>query len=351
MRTIALVNQKGGCGKTTTAVNLAFCLTLEGKRVLLVDLDPQGHVGLGLGVPSDKIEKSIYEVLLGRIKINEAVYILHGNLHLILSDVVLSAFEQVMSGVPERECRLEKSLSDLTGRYDYLITDCPPGIGLLTFNGLMACSEVIVPVDPSSFSLQGLGRLLKTITLLEDRKNRKFSVRILPTNIDDRTRYARSVVTTLRDRFQDRCFETIIHASTRLREAASLGKPLAAYDATCRAFHDYQGLTLEVLQAEYVTAAAETTATALQPVEKTVVFDLKAPVHADVRIAGDFNNWNPESLSFSGIPEEPRWRKQFSLQPGSYRYKYLLDGQWIEDPGNEKTEDDSFGGINSLITI
>ena len=351
MRTIALVNQKGGCGKTTTAINLASCLALEGKRVLLIDLDPQGHSGLGLGVQPGEIKKSIYEVLLGRIKINEAVYVISGNLHIVLSDVVLSAFEQVMSGVPEREYRLRKSLADLTCKYDYMLIDCPPSVGLLTFNGLMVCSEVIVPVDPSFFSLHGLDKLLQTIKLLQERGNRTFSVRILATNIDERTRYAKDLVTTLREKFPGQCFEVVIHAGTRLREAASLGKPIAAYDKTCRAFHDYRSLTLEVLNAEYQMARPEMPGTVQQMAEKTVVFDLEAPAHSDVRIAGDFNNWNPESLSFSDVPDEPRWRKRFSLKPGSYRYKYLLDGQWIEDPGNDKTVDDSFGGINSLINI
>lgn len=351
MRTIALVNQKGGCGKTTTAINLASCLALEGKRTLLIDLDPQGHSGLGLGIQPGETENSIYEVLLGRIKIDEAVYVINENLHIVLSDVVLSAFEQVMSGVAGREYQLEKSLSELTYKYDYLIIDCPPSVGLLTFNGLMVCSEVIVPVDPSFFSLHGLGKLLQTIKLLQERGNRTFSVRILATNIDERTRYAKSLVTTLREKFPDQCFGTIIHAGTRLREAASLGKPLAAYDKTCRVFHDFRNLTLEVLDAEDEMAATEMSSVMQRPAEKTVVFDLEAPAHADVRIAGDFNNWNPESLSFSDVPEEPRWRKRFSLKPGSYRYKYLLDGQWIEDPGNDKMVDDSFGGINSLINI
>lgn len=351
MRTIALVNQKGGCGKTTTAVNLAYSLAAEGKQVLLIDLDPQGHAGLGLGVQPGKIEKSIYEVLLGRIKIDEAVYVINPKLHIVLSDILLSAFEQVMSGAENREHQLERSLGDLSGKYDFLILDCPPSIGLLTFNALMVAGEVIVPVDSSSFSLHGLSRLLKTLELLNDKKSRLFSLRILPSNMDDRTRYAKQVIGSLRKNFPDQCFDTVIHSSIRLKEAAGRGKPVTEYDKHCRSVKDYRHLAREVMKTGAVPAEAELPVPPKQPLEKIVVFDLDAPSQADVRIAGDFNNWNPETLFFSETFNESRWQKRFSLKPGSYRYKYLLDGQWISDPENDKTVDDSFGGSNSLINI
>lgn len=351
MRKIALVNQKGGCGKTTTAVNLASCLSLKGKRVLLIDLDPQGHSGLGVGIEHEQIEKSIYELLLGQIKIKEAIYVVHENLHIVLSDVVLSAFEQIMSGVAGREFRLNKCLGDLAREYDYLIIDTPPSVGLLTFNGLMACHEVIVPVDSSAFSLHGLGKLFETLKLIEEKRQRAFSVRILATNLDRRTKYSKTVLKTLREDFSDQCFDTIIHTSTRLREAAAQGKPIAEYDTNCRAYRDYAGLTKELLSAEAAMAGNELTAMPLVPAEKTVVFALKAPAHADVQIAGDFNNWQPEALSYTEATEAPLWWKGISLKPGSYQYKYLLDGQWIADPHNENRSDDPFGGINSLIEV
>ena len=151
MRKIALVNQKGGCGKTTTAINLACFLAGEGKKVLLIDLDPQGHIKVGLAAKVDHPENTVYEVLLGEIPISEAIQTIDENLDVVLSDVVLSAFEQVMAGEHEREYRLAQSLVDIENDYDYLIIDSPPSVGLLTFNGLVAAEEVIIPVDPSFF--------------------------------------------------------------------------------------------------------------------------------------------------------------------------------------------------------
>ena len=159
MRRIALVNQKGGCGKTTTAINLASCLAGKGKKILLIDLDPQGHSAMGFGVKPEQVEKSIYEVLLNEIPLSQAIRGLRENLDAVFSNVVLSAFEQVMAGAPEREYQLSSRLEDIENRYDYLIIDSPPSIGLLTFNGLMASEEAIIPVDSSSFSLHGLGKL------------------------------------------------------------------------------------------------------------------------------------------------------------------------------------------------
>jgi len=351
VRTIALINQKGGCGKTTTAVNLASCLTSEGNKVLLIDLDPQGHAGLGLGVQPDVIDNSIYEVLLGRIKLKEAVWIVNPDLHIVLSDVILSAFEQVMAGMEGREHRLERSLDELNGEYDYLILDCPPSVGLLTFNALMVAGEVIVPVDPSYYSLQGLGKLLETLEFLANKKNRTFSLRILATNIDVRTRYATSVITSLKENFPDRCFNTVINTSTRLREAASRGKPIIEYDPNGRASEGYRNLTREVIEFTPATAELPLSRSHRPFSEQIVVFDIDAPANADVRIAGDFNNWTPEVCSFQEALNEPRWQKKYSLKPGTYRYKYLLNGEWISDPSNDRKTDDAFGGINSLINI
>jgi len=353
MRSIALVNQKGGCGKTTTAVNLASCFALAGRKVLLIDMDPQGHAGLGVGIRPERIEKSIYEVLLGKIKIDEAIRPCNEHLHVIPSDVVLSAFEQVMAGVAGREYQLKRSIDDLDDEYDYLVLDSPPGVGLLTFNVLMACNEVIVPVDSSIFSLHGLRKLLDTLALVESEEGRQFSIRILAANLDVRTRFSKTVLETLRTEFSGQCFHTVIHSGTRVREAAAGGKPIAEYAPACRSCDEYRRLSDEILAMEPAVKAVRLSKATQQSLEKSVVFALGAPSTADVRIAGDFNNWKPESLLLNSDIMEgaPRWRKDFSLKPGPYQYKYLLDGQWIADPENDNTVDDSFGGMNSLIFV
>jgi chromosome partitioning protein len=347
MRKITLVNQKGGCGKTTTAINLACCLADEGKQVLLIDLDPQGHSALGLGVRPERIDKSIYEVLSGEIPIIDAIQTVRENLDAVFSNVVLSAFEQIMAGAAEREYKLAQSLADIDGYYSYLIIDSPPSVGLLTFNGLMASDEVIIPVDPSSFALHGLGKLLHTIQIIEEKIGHKLRIRILPTNIDRRTNFCKGVVETLKDRFPENCFRAIINTSTRLREAASLGKPIGEYDEHCTGFYDYQDLTEEIVSEEPETVVRPER----RAEEQEVVFTLAAPENADVQIAGDFNNWVPESLDFADSQQGQVWQKAISLRPGSYHYKYLVGGDWVPDPENDKTTDDVFGGVNSVVDV
>ena len=359
MRKIALVNQKGGCGKTTTAINLAQFLAGEGKKVLLIDLDPQGHAGLGLGAQVEHVEKTIYEVLLGEIPISEAIQTLKENLDVVLSDVVLSAFEQVMAGASGREYRLSQSLVNIENNYDYLIIDSPPSVGLLTFNGLVAAEEVIIPVDSSFFSIHGLGKLLDTIQLIEDKVRHELSVKILATNVDLRTNFCRSLVENLKARFPENCFATVINTCTRLREAAGEGKAIAEFDKHCAGFRDYQSLSREILDEEPEMLARGFTLESFLAAEgrlqlqeeREILFKVEAPEDAVVQIAGDFNEWVPESLDFTESQGRPLWHKTISLRPGSYAYKYLVDGQWIADPGNESTVEDAYGGVNSLISL
>ncbi len=359
MKRIALINQKGGCGKTTTAINLASCLSMEGKKVLLIDLDPQGHSAMGLGVNPDEIEKSIFEVLLHKVSISEAIQPVRKNLDAVFSNVVLSAFEQIMAGAPDREYKLVRCLEEIGNHYDYLIIDSCPSVGLLTFNGLMASQEIIIPVDPSSFSLQGLDKLLETLQLLEKSAGHKLSIKILATNIDRRTRFARRVVEELKANFPDHCFKTIINASTRLREAASHGKTIGEYDKRCVGFRDYHNLTEEILTEVAEKRAEISIFESLvnfdkphgELEDKEIVFTLEAPEEERVQIAGDFNGWMPENLRLTHSQGRPMWQKIKRLKPGAYQYKYLIDNQWVADPGNDNTVDDLFGGVNSIIRV
>ena len=378
MRKIVLVNQKGGCGKTTTALNLSYCLATTGRKVLLLDLDPQGHVALGFGVKPDQIQGSIYEVLLGQIPVTQAIQTLRENLDAVLSDVLLSAFEQVMAGAREREFKLKRCLADLPGKYDYLIMDSPPSLGLLTFNALLASEEVIIPVEPSFFSVQGLQRLLETIQVVETKTRHRLSVKILATNFDRRTKFCRDMLACLQATFPEHCLATIIHTCTALREAAGRGKPIGEYGQRCGAFADYQGLAKEVLNQELAPRATSRISTDLQTVDfaelvaqrsqaqksitgaeggvqeapgREVIFTLTAPAHAAVQIAGDFNNWMPESLEFAESQGAQVWHKAICLKPGSYEYKYVIDGRWAVDPHNSRVVDDPYGGVNSQLNV
>jgi len=358
MRRIALVNQKGGCGKTTIAINLASCLAEKGEKVLLIDLDPQGHSALGLGFKPQQSNKSLYEVLLGEIPIEEAIQNLRENLDILHSDVVLSAFEQVMAGIEGREFKLLQCLKPIQNDYKFVIIDSPPCVGLLTFNGLMASSEILIPVDPSTFSLNGLDQLLETIRIIEKKVKHRLPIKIVANNIDLRTNFCRKMLERLQEDFPSNCLKSFVNSCTALRDAASIGKPIIDYDRQCNAFRDFQNLTQEIIKSPDATAVAANayatfsdTEEMLDPSTKGVVFSIEAPEDATVQIAGDFNNWIPESLFQNDLHGKSVWHKAIALKPGAYAYKYLLNGNWISDPANKNTVDDHRGGENSLIRI
>jgi len=359
MRKICLANQKGGCGKTTTAINLSSCFAREDRKVLLIDLDPQGHSGLGFGIKPDQVENTIYEVLLGQIPIPRATHTLKKNLDAVFSNVVLSAFEQLMAGAPEREYKLTQSFADMDNDYDYVIIDCPPSLGLLTFNALMASDEIIIPVDSSFFSLNGLDKLLEITKLIQEKAGHRLPFRVLATNVDRRTKFSKGVVEKLRADFGESCFETTVNICTRIREAASEGRPIDAYDKHCAAFRDYQNLAREIIEEENqmqvksyaIEYDLESKGAFTESKEREVVFTFQAPGHATVQIAGDFNNWTPQRLDFNELQGKHVWKRAVLLRPGTYQYKYLVDGSWIQDPENNKTIDDFLGGVNSVISV
>jgi chromosome partitioning protein len=186
MRTIAVVNQKGGCGKTITAINLSAFLALAGRRVLLVDMDPQGHSTLGLSAGGVEFARTLYDVLLSDTRrpqttIGDITHPVSENLGLAPSDILLSAVPEALAGLPGRENVLTRALTELRDPYDYIIVDCPPNVGLLTFNALKACTEALIPMDPSFFSLHGIGKLLETFDLLEQETGHRISARVLIT--------------------------------------------------------------------------------------------------------------------------------------------------------------------------
>jgi cellulose biosynthesis protein BcsQ len=251
MRTIAIINQKGGCGKTTTSINLAACLARLGQRTLLVDMDPQGHCGVGLAVPEDQIERTIFDTLIeerdGRVaKISEVVWQIASDFDLAPSNLKLAAFEQVFSGRPGREDRLTKALESASN-YQWCIVDCPPSVGLITFNALRACDEAIVPVETGYFSLHGLTKMMETLEEMRERCNKVINIRVLPTLYDTRTKLAREVLSELRAKFREYLMESTVNFNTKLKEAASFGQPITEYDPGSRGYKDFVNLARELM--------------------------------------------------------------------------------------------------------
>jgi chromosome partitioning protein len=248
-RTVAIVNQKGGVGKTTTAINLAAGLALAEKPTLLVDMDPQGNATTGLGVSKHGLYPTIYQALLGDQAADKAVVSTSlRHLHLLPSDIELVGAEIELVGVDRREYRLREALGRLTERYDYVVVDCPPSLGLLTINALTAADRVLVPLQCEFYALEGLAHLLKTIRLVRERLNPGLRVLgIVLTMFDGRTSLAQQIRQEVRRHFPGEIFETAIPRNVRLSEAPSHGKPVMLYDLRSTGAVAYLELTREVL--------------------------------------------------------------------------------------------------------
>lgn len=253
MKVIAVANQKGGCGKTTTAINLAFSLALKGQEVLLIDLDPQGHATMGLGVNPADLETTIYDVLRfpldGSIGLDDIVIPVKDHLDLAPSNAMLSAVEQELSGVKGRESRLHAAITSLQKVYDVVIVDCPPSIGHLCFNALRACKEVIIPIDLSLFSLRGVSKLMEIVRLFKEKMNHQIKARALITMYDFRTRYSRQVMEKVKEGFGENVFENAIRYNIRLRETVDYGMPVGEYDKHSIGHKDYEKLAEELMGA------------------------------------------------------------------------------------------------------
>lgn len=252
MRTVAIINQKGGCGKTTTSINLAACLARLGHKTILVDMDPQGHCGVGLAVPEEQIERTIYDALIeprdGKVsRVSDVVWQIASDFDLAPSNIHLAGFEQVFSGRAGREDRLLNAMNGVRDSYSWCIIDCPPSVGLLTFNALRACDEVIVPVETGFFSLHGLTKMMETLELLRERCDKEIQVRVLPTQYDTRTKLAREVLSELRSKFRDYLMQSTINFNTKLKEAASFGQPITEYDPGSRGYKDFVNLARELM--------------------------------------------------------------------------------------------------------
>ena len=403
MRVIAVINQKGGCGKTTVSINLASALADADQKTLLIDMDSQSHCAVGLAVPEEQIEQSVYDVLISKsrnepIRLTEILWQISDNLELAPASMDLSAFEQQMSGIAESENCLKEVLDGVKGEYDYAIIDCPPAVGLLTFNALRAATDVIVPVETGYFALHGLSKQLETLDILCERCSQNINVKVLASMYDIRTKMAREILAELRSHFADKMFATTVNFNTKIKEASSFGQPIGEYDPSSRGRMDFRALAEEIIgsqqkqqrremvnslanQLETISSTADELLQAAEPTIKTLqapkdahkqptntdarlsdyygvnqidgalVFVTLYPRAKSVQIAGDFNNWQPSETKLEKVGDTGVWQTKIKLPAGKYRYRLVVDGQWQQDPYNELTELNPFGGFNSVVEV
>jgi chromosome partitioning protein len=399
MRTIAVINQKGGVGKTTVAINLASALTHRGRRTLLVDMDPQSHCAVGLAVPEEQIEQSMFDVLIGQargepLRVGEILWKISERFELAPSTIDLATFETQTTGLAERENCLRDVLLQLRDEFDYAVIDCPPSVGLLTFNALRAANDIIVPVEMGYFSLHGLSKQLETLNALSQQCPERANVMVLASMYDIRTKMAREILGELRKHFADRMFKTVVNFNTKLKEAASLGQPISEYDSASKGFKDFLALADELvgtdtqvhraemvntLQArlEAISASADELLSSIQQPQTSVepdktqltleqkladfygvrqdegivIFSALYPRAQTVQIAGDFNGWKPEAAHLEKVSDGGNWQIKLPLDKGMYRYRLVVDGQWQQDPYNEMTEVNPFGEFNSILNV
>ena len=411
MKKIAITNQKGGCGKTTTAINLAVALAEAGKKTLVIDLDPQAHASFGLNRSNISMDGSIYNVLTDdpdkNRPINQCIVSVMVNLDIIPSNILLSTIEQELKDKEDAISKLHLALDMSRIVYDYVIIDCPPNLGFLTFNALRASDQVIVPIDMSAFSLMGVGKLLGMLELIKIKIFHAPQVNALATLYDKRTKYSQYMYDEIHAFFKDQLLTTTIRMNVDLKKAAAKGVCVTHYNKDSIGAKDYIALSQELLKADDTSEfekvfnsetapavpaetilpasgfrpnafeAIETTLTASdfsigipeisgsqsesvsimteEPIKKPFgiefIFNIEAPEARDVYIVGDFNSWKPSKECRLSRLENGRWEKVLGLDHGRYKYKFIVDGEWVVDSINKEREQNQHGTFDSILSL
>ena len=249
-RIIAIANQKGGVGKTTTSINLSACLAEKGKKVLAIDLDPQGNMTSGLGVDKNDLENTVYELILNECSINESIQpTVVDNLKIIASNVNLAGAEIELLGVNDKEYILRSAVDYIKDDYDFIIIDCPPSLNMLTVNAMTTADTILVPIQCEYYALEGLSQLMHTINLVQERLNPRLKIEgVVFTMYDVRTNLSNQVVDTVRENLDAKIYNTMIPRNIRLAEAPSYGIPINMYESKSAGAESYRNLATEIIE-------------------------------------------------------------------------------------------------------
>lgn len=347
MKIISVANQKGGCGKTTLAVNVAAALSKMGKETLLVDLDPQGHATYALGHSKRSSErKTSYDIFRAHfdnvdVPYEEIVVEGRDKLSFIPANMMLSAAEINLGGVNGAAAILSRTLgNEFFAKYEYVVIDSPPSFGFLTLNSMYAADMIIVPIDLSYFSFNGIDNVYRVTGLLNTETGRKPSIFFVLNIFDKRSNFAKTLEQDAQKRIGAYLLPTKVRSSVRLREAARSGKTIFEYDPKCSAALDFYNLTSEILNSE----------------EKNIdllvkEFSIHAPDAGSVYVLGDFNGWEKSEANRLSKLESGYWSSHFTMNQGEYRYKFLVDNEWMKDPENPTVKKNVFGTTDSILTL
>jgi len=352
-------------------------LAATGRRTLLIDLDPQGHASFGLRASNLPADKSVYYVLTDnpekRRPLDSCVAIVSRNFDIVPSTIQLSTLEQEFKNKEDAVSELYRVLSSSPSAYEYIIIDCPPSLGFLTFNALRAADQVIIPIDMSAFTLMGVGKLLGMLELIKTKIGHAPRLNALATLFDNRTTYSQSVLEEVRAFFGDQMFRAVIRLSVALKRAVSEGVSVIDFDTTSNGAKDYTALCYETLRLdgvkhpekpiasstsvqvpekrESVSSPQEEIEKSFEPDIKEVTFALESSAAKDIYIAGDFNGWEINDESRLARGENGCWEKRVRLPHGRYRYKFVVDGEWTIDSKNQEREINTFGSFDSVMQI
>lgn len=363
MRIIAIANQKGGCGKTTTSINFSSCLNFLQKTVLVIDLDPQGHSTCGLGVKTQKGMFTLYDLLSPLQQsipvFTQVIQNLQSGLDIIPSNASLNALEEEFGFMPNYHLKLRDfffRMAEQHSKYDFVVLDCPPNLGTLTWNALNAADEVMIPVEPSFFSLHGLAKISETIQIVNRSREIPIAVHALLTLFNSETNFSKEVYEEVKVHFQERLFRTIIHEHVVLKEAAAIGQSIVQYAPQSQAFQDYLNLAVEYLEREWNRKLPERELgweTVVKnhfgpkSVSDGILFQFLNKTASSVEIAGDFNHWIPEMLIRRN--QEGLWQKVIPVAMKTFRYKFIVDGEWQVDPNQPMQKENAYGGVDSYV--